>query len=326
MNEATVTMSENPTSPVTWENFTRAETDQYFKNYVEKGAFGSFYHLRSPTPIDQQDVVAMNRDTIYSIGIFDLTEPVTIRKPETGDRFQSMLVLDEDQYAKQVRYDAGEFTLTQEQIGTRYVGVLVRTFADPNDPADVEEANRLQDEIVVDQDSPGEFEIPNWDLDSLKRIRDALIVVGETLNDSRNTFGDVDEVHPVKFLLGCATGWGGNPTTAATYLMEVPERNDGETSYTLTVGEDVPVDGFWSITVYNSDMYLEANEYDAYSVNNVTAERNNDGSVTVHFGGDPTQSNFLYTPDGWRYIVRLYRPRDEILNGAYQFPKALPAD
>jgi hypothetical protein len=46
--------------------------------------------------------------------------------------------------------------------------------------------------------------------------------------------------------------------------------NDGTTNYRLTV-KDVPVDGFWSVTVYTAEGYLEPNRYDAYSVNNITA-------------------------------------------------------
>jgi hypothetical protein len=89
----------------------------------------------------------------------------------------------------------------------------------------------------------------------------------------------------------------------------------------LTVGE-VPVDGFWSVTVYNQEGFLEPNAYDAYSFNNITAAKNGDGSVTIHFGGEPTAPNYLpITPD-WSYVVRLYRPRQEILDGTWQFPRA----
>lgn len=86
----------------------------------------------------------------------------------------------------------------------------------------------------------------------------------------------------------------------------------------VPVVKDVPVDGFWSVTACSSDLYFE--EYDAYSVNNVTAERDDDGSVTIHFGGDPDQPNLLCTPEGWTYVVRLYRPRE--LDGSYRFPEA----
>ena len=46
----------------------------------------------------------------------------------------------------------------------------------------------------------------------------------------------------------------------------------------------------------------------AISVNNVTAKKDADGAVTVHFGGDPKQANYLRIMPGWNYTVRLYRP------------------
>ena len=90
--------------------------------------------------------------------------------------------------------------------------------------------------------------------------------------------------------------------------------------YTLTV-TDVPVDGFWSISMYNGAGFFEPNEWDAYSVNSVTGVRDADGSITVRFGGDPAAPNFLPLPDGWNYLVRLYRPRPEVLDGTWQFPQ-----
>ena len=68
--------------PVTWDTFVRAESDKYFKSYADLGGFGKFYNIRQPTPIDAQKVIRMNRDTLYSFGVFDLTSPVTITKPD----------------------------------------------------------------------------------------------------------------------------------------------------------------------------------------------------------------------------------------------------
>ena len=86
------------------------------------------------------------------------------------------------------------------------------------------------------------------------------------------------------------------------------------------------MDGFWSISVYNADGFFEANDHDAYSVNNITAARNDDGSVTVHFSGcGDSRPNCLPIMDGWNYTVRLYRPRPEVLDGSWTFPSAEPA-
>lgn len=64
----------------------------------------------------------------------------------------------------------------------------------------------------------------------------------------------------------------------------MPQKNDGTTPYTLTV-KDVP-DGLWSVIVYNKESYFEALA-STISVNNVTAKKNADGGITIHFGGDP---------------------------------------
>jgi hypothetical protein len=52
----------------------------------------------------------------------------------------------------------------------------------------------------------------------------------------------------------------------------------------LTV-KDIPVDGFWSVSVYDAKGFFEKNSLDAYSLNNLTARPSADGSVTVQFGG-----------------------------------------
>ena len=123
-------------------------------------------------------------------------------------------------------------------------------------------------------------------------------------------FGRRDKVDPIRHLIGTAMAWGGNPERDATYLNVTPVQNDGQTVYRLTV-KDVPVDGFWSISVYNSHGYFEPNEYDAYTVNNISAKTAPDGSVIVQFGGVPDDEDINWLPitEGWNYTVRLYRPR-----------------
>ena len=102
--------------PVTVLNFVRAETDMTMDRYVKLGAFGRFLHIQRPTPLDAQDIIRMNRDTQYSFGVFDLTEPVTIIKPESGPRMMSLSTSSQDHSISQAIYEAGEFTFTQEDI------------------------------------------------------------------------------------------------------------------------------------------------------------------------------------------------------------------
>lgn len=310
---------------VTAENFPRAESDLYFSSIVKKDGFGKFEHNREPTPIDQQTVIRMNRDTLYSAAVFDLDAgSVTITLPDAGTRFMSMQVITEDQYSPHVFYESGSYTLTREQIGTRYVAAPIRTLVNPTDPKDIEQVHALQDAIKVEQSSPGRFEVPNWDQVSQKKVREALLVLGSTLPDSKNMFGTKDQVDPVRFLIGSAMAWGGNPDKEAIYINVTPAKNDGKTVHKLTV-KDVPVDGFWSISLYNAEGYFQQNDQDSYSVNNITAKQDADGSVTVQFGNcDGKIANCLPTMPGWNYMVRLYRPRPEILNGTWTFPQAQP--
>ena len=311
--------------PVTVDNFARAETDLYFASSVKEGGFGKFWHSREPTPIDRQTVIRMNRDTLYSIAIFDLDAgPVTVTLPDAGRRFMSMQVINQDHYVPMVVYGAGSHTLTRAQIGTRYVATAIRTLVDPTHPEDIKQVHALQDAIKVAQASPGRFEVPNWDPASQKKVRDALLVLGATMPDFKKAFGTKDQVDPIRHLIGTALGWGGNPDQDATYLNITPPTNDGTTVYTLVV-QDVPVDAFWSISVYNAAGYFEPNKENAYSLNNITAKKDADGSVTIQFGGcHGKQANCIPITPGWNYTVRLYRPRKEILEGTWKFPEAQP--
>jgi hypothetical protein len=134
------------------------------------------------------------------------------------------------------------------------------------------------------------------------------------------------EISIVRRLIGAASAWGGNPEKDALYLNVTPAKNDGKTVYKLHV-KDVPVDGFWSISLYNDKGYFEPNPQNAYTLNNLTAKADADGSISIQFGGcDSKGENCLPTPPGWNYLVRLYRPRPEILNGTWTFPEAEPVN
>lgn len=309
---------------VTVDNFVRAETDTYFAKFVQERAFGKFNHERELAPIDKQTVIRMNRDTLYSFGVFDLdAAPVTITLPDSGKRYMALQVINEDHYAPDVYYAPGTYELTKENVGTRYVAAAIRTFVNPGDPEDMKAVHKLQDAIKVQQKALGKFSAPHWDQASLKKMRDALlgVVAANGSLDSAKMFGRKDQVDPVQHLLGTAAGWGGNPRTAALYAGSTPKENDGKTPYTLTL-KDVPVDGFWSVSVYNKAGFFEENALNAYTLNNVTAKPNADGSVTIHFGGDEKAGNYLPIVPGWNFILRMYRPRKELLDGAWKIPEA----
>ena len=320
-------MAQTASVPVTPDNFVRAESDLYFANIVKDGGLGKFVHRREPAAIDNQTVIRLNRDTLYSAAIFDLDAgPVTITLPDAGKRFMSMQVINEDEYTPFVAYGAGSHTLTKAEIGTRYVVVAVRTLVDPANPQDIAQVHALQDAIKVSQKDAGSFTIPQWDPVSQKIVRNALLTLATTLPNANGMFGTKAQVDPIRHLIGAASAWGGNPDKEAMYLNVTPAKNDGTTIYKLSV-KNVPVDGFWSVSVYNAEGYYQKNALNAYTLNSITAQHGADGGVDVQFGGcDGKIPNCLPIMAGWNYMVRLYRPRPEVLDGKYVFPPAQPVE
>ncbi|MAT03800.1 MAG: carboxylesterase [Acidimicrobiaceae bacterium] len=306
------------TEHVNVDNFVRAETDRMFAALQrDAGGINRFTHHREPADVEHQTVIRLNRDTLYSFAIVDISRGATVTIPDAGDRYVSVMVVDQDHFVHDVLHDPGAHELTRDQIGSSYVLVAARVLVDPNDPDDLAAVAAVQDGFDLTADSAIPFELPDYDKASFDTTRQALLQLAAGLTGFDRMFGRRDEVDPVRHLLGTAAGWGGLPTSEATYIGVSPGLPVGE--YELTVG-DVPVDGFWSISMYNADGFFEPNPQGAYSINNITGVRNDDGTITVRFGGDGSAPNTLPLTEGWNYLVRLYRPRPEILDGSWSFP------
>ncbi len=128
-----------------------------------------------------------------------------------------------------------------------------------------------------------------------------------------------------------------NDPAEATYPFT---RNDGDgqpldgskANYTLTFAKDAypPVNAFWSVTMYDGKtQLLIENPIDRYLINSPMLpdlKTNADGSLTLYIQKDePTdpdqKANWLPAPDGPIYMVmRLYWPKDEVLNGSWSPP------
>jgi hypothetical protein len=235
-----------------------------------------------------------------------------------------MLVISQDHYSF-VEMTPGAYELTEEDVGTRFAFVLIRTFVDAANQVDLAAAHAAQDGILLSGGGEGPFEAPDWDLDSLKEARKALndLASATGFNASR-AFGRKDEIDPIDHMVGAMAGWAGQPSKAAVGIIDSVDANDGQTPHVVTV-RDVPVDAFWSVTVYNADGYLESNGLGRNSYNNVSAAPNADGSFTIHFGGcDDGRINCIPITPGWNYTIRLYKPRAEILEGKWTFPSIEP--
>jgi len=306
---------------VTVETFVRAESDFNILASMSTFNYGvnEVFHIREATTTENQPTIRMNQDTLYSVVVLDLSEPVEITLPDVGGRYQSMHVINQDHYMF-AEAKPGTYKLTEDQVGTRFALVTFRTFADVTNPDDITKAHAAQDEIKASGGGKGPYEAPDWNLDNLGVARKALSDIAVLGFNADYAFGTKDQTRPIDHLVGAAAGWGGLPRTAASYVVGSVDANDGETLHAVTV-KDVPVDAFWSVTVYNADGYLEPNDLGVNSYNNFTAKPNDDGALTIHFGGcDDGRGNCIPISPGWNHTIRLYQPRAEILEGSWTFP------
>ena len=300
------------------DNFVRAESDRMFAAVAAAaGGSGILNHNKVPTPLEDQPIIRMNRDTLYSAAIVDIIEGAELEIPEVGDRYVSVMIVNQDHFINKVFHTPGKHALDIAEFGTDFVLVAARILVDPENPADVAEVNALQDALRLSSVSTREFELPDYDQTSFNATRNSLRELAKGLGGLDRCFGKKDDVDPVRHLIGAAAGWGGLPEAEATYLNVAPDLPVEK--FSLTVGE-VPVDGFWSLSLYNAEGFFQENPQGVYSINNITGVPNADGTITINFGGSPDEPNALPIMDGWNYLVRLYRPRAEILDGSWRFP------
>jgi hypothetical protein len=306
------------------DNFVRAETDRMFHDIQrDAGGVNVFQHNRVPASIDAQTVIRLNRDTLYSFAIVDLDGGAVLTLPDAAERYMSAMIVNNDHYVTRIFHSAGKHDLDAATVGSRYALVAIRTLVDPGSPDDIAAVAALQDQIALEAQSAEPFASPEYDTASLDTTRTALLTLAAGMSGFDHTFGTRDEVDPVRHLIGTAAGWGGLPSSEAAYVGVDPQVPPGE--YELTLA-DVPVDAFWSVSVYNAQGFFEPNAHGVYTVNSVTAVPNADGSVTVRFvSGDPKLPNSIPTPEHWNYLVRFYRPRAAYADGTWTLPALTPS-
>ena len=113
------------------DNFVRAANDlEIGKLLALTGGVNEFFHFRAPTPIDNQPVIRMNRDTLYSAAVVDISEGATLILPDAGDRYLSAMIVNQDHYINDVFLGGGTYELDTKTFDTSYVIVSVRTLVD----------------------------------------------------------------------------------------------------------------------------------------------------------------------------------------------------
>jgi hypothetical protein len=192
---------------VSVENFVSAETDRMFAMLVTAaGGVNRFNHSREPTPLDHQPVIRMNCDTLYSFAVVDISSGATVTVPASGERYVSVMVINQDHYINRIFHDAGTYDLTVSEFDYPYVGVGVRILVDPNDPADIAAVAGLQDQFAIEANAARPFVPTEYDTASLDATRDALLALARNVSGFEGAFGARSEVDPIKHLIGTAAG------------------------------------------------------------------------------------------------------------------------
>lgn len=311
------------TKPVTRETYCRAETDRTFSNTLRMtGGVNRLFCFREVTPLDKQTVVRMNKDTLYAAAVVDTGNGATITVPEMPDgRYCSVMLVDNDHYSAGVIYTAGTHPLPRD---TKYLGLLVRIqLLRPDDPADVALVNSLQDKFVIEAGSADPFPEPTWDPKSLDELRSKYNAEFARFDKYPDGWmgrrGEADE--GIRHV-GCAGAWGLFPNRDAVYINYnggLPADRCHRATYRVPEN-----DAFWSITVYGADGYMKSTN----SILNATnTKMNADGTFTVHFGSKEAcgdVANRLDAPEGWNFLMRVYRPGPSVLNGSYKLPDPVP--
>lgn len=304
------------------ENFIRAETDRMFYevSHLPGSSINHFYHFRGITPLNQQTVVRMNRDVLYSGAVVDAEKGATVTFPQMPDkRYASILVLDNDHYCPVVIYTTGKHQLPNP---TKYMFLAIRIQVfNSNDTAELALVNRLKDQFIIEANSNDEFKKPEWDqtsLDSLRREYEAAFSQFDKYPDE--WMGPKGAVNEETRKFAAAGAWGLFPNKDATYINYNGSNLSGDKCYVATY-KAPDVSGFWSITLYGNDGYMKSENS---VINESNVNKNADGTFTVYFGAEdkcPKDAmNRLDITDGWNFLMRCYLPGKEVLDGSYKVP------
>src|SRR5271154_768491 len=109
------------------------------------------------------------------------------------------------------------------------------------------------------------------------------------------------------------------------------QRLSGTNRYTVPFakGQLPPVNGFWSLTLYNKEHLFEPNTLNRFSLGtkSKSLKYNPDGSLTLYYQtdspGTDKESNWVPAPkDEFSLYIRAYWPKPEILDGSWKPPAA----
>ena len=163
-----------------------------------------------------------------------------------------------------------------------------------------------------------------WKVPTLARIAN-----GWSMNtDTMGVYGN----YYLKRAIVAQLGLGANLPEDAIYPLNIGDENgrplDGASNYTIHFEKEAlpPVDGFWSITLYDQEGYQVANSLNRFAASSwMPFAYNPDGSLDLYFQhespGADKEANWLPAPTGpFNLTMRLYAPKSDALTGKWDPP------
>jgi hypothetical protein len=294
------------TIPVTMENFDHVEAAVNFNKWVSKGIMNSSVDLTDYYPAGPAPTVRANRDTLYTVGLYDNLKGIHIEQPDNGI-FQSALVLDENAFAKDYVWTSGGFDVRPSD---GFVLVIFRIGLEEG----LEKARKAQKAIKVSNLGTRTYVTPRYN----KADRDAL---WSKLNKKAIGSGifleyafDENTIDPQTRALSNAAGWGGMAFSVNNYQMS---NNIKGTQCMQTTFEDPRVDEFWSFTLYDAEGWLLPVGDNV--INGRDAVANKDGTYTIRINCGDDAINNITTGDvtEWSVTWRTYGSSYKVKSGQW---------
>ena len=288
---------------VTEDNFAQAYTNMRLGAVVEKaGGINTFFEMPVPSSVpEEQFVVRMNRDTLYSVSVIDMSnDDVYVTVPET-DQYVSLQVVDENHETQPMIYGSGRHKISAK---TDHAFVIVRALED--------DARR---NLKIETSSEKPFEVKEWDMASFKATDKAGNIDFSDGYDQSKAFGN-KESGQTDYMnyVGAAGGWGG--AMVEDNIYQTSQYFDANACYETTF-KDPKAGSFWSATVYNADGLMFNDKANISS--EMAPVMNSDGTYTLRFGCEG-QPNNIPTMEGnktgkFNVLMRHYNPSEPVSKG-----------
>lgn len=274
-------------------------------------------------------VACPNQDVVYGAGSIALDlEPVVLQVPDFGGRFWVYQVVDlrSDSFAELGKmYDTkpGFYLLVGPDWQGKVVALAAIAKADPRlKAAMIDEAKRADSEVI----------------DPLLQFRNYGLQLPHHWSTISNGAAFGTDYFSRTAVARSNIFVNQQKETKYFYqdLDKAGTRLNGQHGYSVTFakGKLPPVQGFWSLTLYNAQHFFAPNDLKRYSIGtkNKSLQTNADGSLTIYVQstspGKDKESNWLPAPKGadFSLYIRAYWPQAEALDGQWTPPPVVKAN